>query len=73
MNLSSIHDTNFATAMELGRRLGHRIAADDDICICAVEVEDNVTFSEEMTSRLELAYPTVREEILREVKALLAS
>jgi len=73
MNLSSIHDTNFATAMELGRRLGHRIPADDDIFICAVEVEDNVTFAEAMTSRLEGAYPAVREEILREVEAVLAS
>jgi hydrogenase maturation protease len=73
MHLSNIHDTNFATAMELGRRLGHRIATEDDIFICAVEVEDNVTFSETMTSGLEAAYPTVREEILREVMALLES
>jgi len=73
MNLSNIHDTNFATAMELGRRLGHRIAPEDDVFIFAVEVEDNVTFSETMTIGLEAAYPTVREEILREVTALLAS
>ena len=73
MHLSNIHDTNFATAMELGRRLGHRIATEDDIFICAVEVEDNITFSETMTSGLEAAYPTVREEILREVMALLES
>jgi len=73
MNLSNIHDTNFATALELGRRLGHRIAPEDDIFICAVEVEDNVTFCETMTSGLEGAYPRVREEILHEVKALLES
>lgn len=73
MHLSNIHDTNFATAMELGRRLGHRIAPEDDIFICAVEVEDNVTFSESMTSRMEGAYPAVREEIQREVEGLLAS
>jgi len=73
MNLSCIHDTNFATAMELGRRLGHHIARDDGIFIYAVEVDDNATFSEDMTSALQEAYPYLRDEILREVEALLES
>ena len=29
MNLTNVHDTNFATALELGRRLGMRVPADD--------------------------------------------
>ncbi len=71
MNLSSIHDTNFATALELGRRLGHKIPPEGEIHIFAVEVQDNLTFAETMTPPLESAYPAICEEIFKEVAHLI--
>jgi hydrogenase maturation protease len=71
MNLTSVHDANFATALELGRRLGLAIPAEDEIHVFAVEVEDNLTFSERMSDSLEAALPALAEEIGSEVAALL--
>jgi len=72
LNLSSVHDVNFATALELGRRLGHTIPEDSEIHIFAVEIEDNITFSESLTPALKARYPACLEEILRAVRKLLA-
>ena len=41
MNLTNVHDTNFATALELGRRLGQDVPAADMSHIFAVEILDN--------------------------------
>jgi hypothetical protein len=71
MNLNNIHDANFATALELGRRLGHKIPPEDEIHIFAIEVQDNITFAEAMTPPLESAYPIISEEIFKEVVYLL--
>jgi hydrogenase maturation protease len=71
MNLSNIHDTNFATALELGRRLGQKIPPEDQIQVFAIEVEDNATFSESMTPSLEAAYPIISEEIFQKVLPLI--
>ncbi|MBN1866481.1 hydrogenase maturation protease [Candidatus Sumerlaeota bacterium] len=70
-NVNNIHDVNFSTALELGRRLGHHLPDDSDIHIFAVEVEDNVTFSETMTDVLEARYPECLEEILQAVRETL--
>jgi len=71
MHLSNVHDTNFATALELGRRLGHKIPSDNEIHIFAVEIQDNSTFAEAMTPILETAYPLISEEIFKEVLRLI--
>jgi hydrogenase maturation protease len=71
MNLAGVHDANLATAMELGRRLGLRVPADQAIHVFAVEVEDNLTFGERMSDVLEARFPEVAAEICGEVKALL--
>ena len=71
MNLNNIHDTNFATALALGRRLGMRLPEDRDIHIFAVEVLDNLTFAEQMTGPLEQAFYTYAEEILMEIAEML--
>jgi len=72
MNINNIHDVNFATALELGRRMGMKLPSEDDIHIFAVEVLDLITFSEVMTKPLEKAYPRFRGEILREIEAILS-
>ena len=73
MNLSNVHDANFATALELGRRMGMKLPADDDIHVFAVEVDDNLSFGESLTPELEEALPEVADEILAEVCELIAA
>ena len=71
MNLNNIHDVNFATALELGRRMGMKLPTEEDIHIFAVEVLDLMTFSEVMTPPLESAFPEFSEAILREIEGIL--
>jgi hydrogenase maturation protease len=71
LHLTSIHDVNFATALELGRRL--QIPLPTEIHIFAVEIVENRLFSDTMTSALERAYPAIASSILEEVRRLLPS
>jgi len=71
VNLRNVHDTNLATALALGRSLGLCLPADRDIRIYAVEVEDNVTFSERMSAALEHAFPELVEQVWADVAACL--
>lgn len=73
MNLNNVHDVNFATALELGRRMGMKLPSDDEIHIFAVEVLDLMTFSEAMTEPLERAFPEFSEAILKEIREILAA
>ncbi len=73
MNLTGLHDTNFATALEVGRRMGMKIPPDRQNLIFAVEILDNRTFSEKMTAELESAYPVIAEQIFAEIEAILGS
>ncbi|MGC4122535.1 MAG: hydrogenase maturation protease [Myxococcales bacterium] len=71
MNLRNVHDVNFATALELGRRLGVRVPADSDVHVFAVEVLDNTTFDAQMTAPVEACLAGCAEEIAREIAQLL--
>ena len=71
MNLSNVHDANFATAMELGRRMGMHVPGEADIHIFAVEVMENLTFCERLSPELEEALPELVEEMHGEILALL--
>lgn len=70
LHLTNIHDVNFATALELGRRLG--LALPREIHVFAVEVEENRTFSERLSPALERTYPETARAILAEVLQILA-
>jgi hydrogenase maturation protease len=72
MNLSNVHDANFATAMELGRRMGMHIPGEADIHVFAVEVRENLTFGERFSPELEAAVPGLCEEMLSEIEGLLS-
>ena len=63
---ASPHDVNFATALELGNRLG--LALPRQINIFAVEVTDTSTFSEECTPEVREAIPLCVEMIIQELK-----
>jgi hydrogenase maturation protease len=73
MNLNNVHDTNFATALEFGRHLGMVVPTDTENHIFAVEIEDNINFSEQMTPALEAAYSDLVKEIFVEIERLLDS
>ena len=47
------------------------IPADEEVHVFAVEVEDNLTFSERMSDALERALPALADEIGAEVANLL--
>ncbi len=72
-HLSSVHDANFATAIELGRRLGLALPPDDEIHVFAVEIEANDTFSEELSASVAAAYAAVVDEIGAAVEATIDS
>lgn len=63
---ASPHDVNFATALELGKKLG--LALPREIVIYAIEVEDVATFSEECTPKVAAAVPVCVEMIVRELE-----
>jgi hydrogenase maturation protease len=71
MNLNNIHDVNIATALELGRRLGIALPDNRDIHVFAVEVLDNITFTEQMSEPLERHFLTYAEEICSEIAGIL--
>jgi hydrogenase maturation protease len=71
MHLDNVHDANFATAMELGRNMGVHVPRDADIHVLAVEISDNLTFSERLSPALQVALPDLIDELHEEIRALL--
>ena len=64
---ASPHDVNFATALELGNKLGMDLPR--QIVIYAIEVADTSTFSEECTPEVATAIPACAEMIIHELSA----
>jgi len=62
---STTHDVNFATALELGKRLG--LALPQQLIIFAIEVENVSSFSEECTPEVERAIPLCVEMVIEEL------
>jgi hydrogenase maturation protease len=63
---ASPHDVNFATALELGKRLG--MALPRQIDIFAIEAADTSSFSEECTPEVTEAIPACIKMIIQELK-----
>lgn len=64
-HVSTPHDVNFVTALELGKRLG--LALPQQITIFAVEVEDVTTFGEGCTRRVKETIPVVADMVTQEL------
>ena len=62
---STSHGVNFATALELGKRLG--LALPPKIVIFAVEVENVCSFGEECTPEVMSAIPSCVAMVIREL------
>jgi len=63
--LASVHDINLYTAWQLGDQLGVKLPK--KLIIFAVEVDDVLTFSEELTTKVAAVVPEVCELVLREL------
>ncbi|MEW6661759.1 MAG: hydrogenase maturation protease [Bacillota bacterium] len=66
VRLASIHDINFATAMEFGRLMGLQIPS--EIEIFAVCVADTETFGEKCTPAVEMAVPKAARILLERLR-----
>ena len=64
-HLSSVHDVNFATALDLGHRM--QMELPEDMVIFGVAVADTATFSEECTPEVKRAVPVCVDMILEEL------
>ncbi len=71
IHLTNIHDTNFATALALGKAIGMPLPELSNILIFGVDIIENRLFSESMSPELEESYPRYSSEILREIEPLL--
>ena len=67
LHVSSSHDLDFGTALELGKQMGFSMPR--EIVIFAVEVEDVLTFGEQCTIQVQAAIPSVVEAILAEIRS----
>lgn len=63
---ASPHDVNFATALELGKKLD--LALPQKIDIFAIEVADTSTFGEKCTPEVQEAIPHCVEMVIRELE-----
>jgi hypothetical protein len=66
-HLTNVHDANFATALELGRRVGMPVPRAGDVHIFAVECLVAMRSSESMTPELETACLNYASAILAQI------
>ena len=71
LHMSCAHDVDFATALELGMKIGLRLPR--DITVVAVEVQDVTTFGEECTPVVQAAISTAVDMVLQELKSAVCS
>ncbi len=68
LHLSNLHDTNFITALEMGKSLGFKIPK--QIYIIAIEIKEDKVFGEEFTEELAFRYNDVKEKARQYILSL---
>jgi hydrogenase maturation protease len=68
-HLSSLHDVSFITALKLGHTLN--LGLPNDLHIIAVEIIEDMEFSEELTLQLKERYPEILEKVLEIVRSII--
>jgi hydrogenase maturation protease len=68
-HLSSLHDVSFLTALNLGHTLN--LGLPDDLHIIAVEIIENMEFSEELTLQLKKKYTKILQKVLEIVRLII--
>lgn len=61
LHLSNLHDVNFLSSVELGKRVGYSIP--ETIHIFAIEILEDQVFGEELTPPLQERFETIVDEI----------
>lgn len=70
-HLGSPHETNFRTALELGRKLGVKMP--DRVTIIAIGIQPSFVFRDQMSPEIEQALPLAVEYVLQTVEDWLQS
>ncbi len=70
LNLSNIHDIDFLTALELGKRTGMKIPS--SITIIAVEIVEDLVFSKDFSPEITLKYPGILHQVQENVEDTLS-
>jgi hydrogenase maturation protease len=71
LHVSCAHDLDFATALELGKKIGLQLPT--DITIVAVEVQDVTTFGEECTPVVQVAISRAVDMVLQELESAICA
>ncbi len=69
LHLSNLHDVNFLSAVELGKRMGYSIP--EAIHIFAIEILEDQVFGEEFTPPLQERFEAIIDEIHTGIQATL--
>lgn len=69
LHLSNLHDTNFITALELGKSLGFSIP--NNMYIIAIEIREDMVFSEYFTEELALRYEEIKQKVVSHLDELI--
>jgi len=69
LHLSSLHDIGFLTALRLGNSLDLCLPA--DLHIIAIEIIEDMEFSEELTPELQEKYPRIKKEVADLIKQII--
>ena len=69
LHLSSLHDVNFLTSLELGDKL--KLGLPTDLHIIAIEIIEDMEFGEELTPLLKEKYPEILDEVVNLTKRII--
>jgi hydrogenase maturation protease len=61
LHLSNLHDVNFISALELGKKIGYKIP--EAVHIFAVEIVEDQVFGEDFTPPVQARYDAIIDEI----------
>jgi len=61
MHISNLHDISFLTALKLGNKLDYELPS--EIIIIAVEIAEDLEFSEELSPALQKRYPEILSKV----------
>ena len=61
MHISNLHDISFLTALKLGDKLDYELPS--EIMIIAVEIAEDLEFSEELSPALQKQYPVILSKV----------
>ncbi|MDB4582308.1 hydrogenase maturation protease [Draconibacterium sp.] len=68
LHLSNLHDTNFITALGLGKSLDFNIPK--NMHIIAIEIKEDMIFSEYFTEELAVKFDEVKQKVVKHINEL---